>query len=83
MGGVELIFSSEVLSYVQNYKELLFEISKNCKFFMLSLYIPDNPIGFVKSEKELVDEIGKNFEILEHISLKISKFVIIFAKSKF
>lgn len=49
---------------------------------MISLYIPKNPIGFVKSENDLVKEIEKSFEVIEHISLNKTNFVIVFAKSK-
>lgn len=49
---------------------------------MISLYIPKNPIGFVKSENELVKEIEKNFKVIEYISLNKTNFVIVFAKRK-
>ena len=49
---------------------------------MISLYIPENPIGFVKSEDELVSEIAKLFNIIEHISLNTRNCVIVFAKGK-
>ena len=81
-GGVNLVFTSEVFSYIENWKELLIEISKSSEYFMISLYIPENPIGFVKSEYDLVEEIEKSFEIIEHISLNTTNFVIVFAKRK-
>ena len=49
---------------------------------MISLYIPQNPIGFIKSESDLVDEINKSFKIIEHISLNTTNFVVVFAKGK-
>lgn len=82
MGEVNLVFTSEVLSYIENWKELIIEISKSSEYFMISLYIPENPIGFVKSENDLVEEIAKNFDVVEHISLNTTNFVIVFAKSK-
>ncbi len=36
-GGVELIFTSELLSYIKNWRELLDEISKTAKYLMVSL----------------------------------------------
>ena len=44
------------------------------------MFIPDNPIGFIKSEEDLLNEIEKNFEIIESLHLRKRKFVIIFAK---
>ena len=49
---------------------------------MISLYLPNGPIGFVKSESELLDDIRCYFEIVEHVSLSVQKSVIVFAKSK-
>ena len=76
------MFSSEAFSYFSNYKELLKEISEVSDYFMISLYLPNDPIGFVKSESELLDDIRCYFEIVEHVSLSVQKSVIIFAKSK-
>lgn len=49
---------------------------------MISLYIPDNPIGYVKSEIELVYEISLYFNIVEHIFLNKNKSIIILGKRK-
>lgn len=81
-GQIDLIFTSEVFSYVENWKELLGEIAKISEYFMISLYIPENPIGFVKSESELVNQVSKHFNIIEHITLNTSSFVIVFAQRK-
>ena len=76
------MFSSEAFSYFSNYKKLLKEISEVSDYFMISLYLPNDPIGFVKSESELLDDIRCYFEIVEHVSLSVQKSVIVFAKSK-
>jgi trans-aconitate methyltransferase len=81
-GEVNLVFTSEVFSYIENWKELLNVISKTTEYFMISLYIPQNSIGYIKSEEELVYEIDKSFDIVEHISLNKTDFVIIFAKGR-
>lgn len=80
-GEVNLVFTSEVLSYIDNWRELLYEISQNCEYFMISLYIPNNPIGFIKNDSELIDEIQKIFNIVEHIKLNKTNFTIIFCKT--
>ena len=81
-GKLDLVFSSEAFSYFSNYKKLLKEISEVSDYFMISLYLPNDPIGFVKSESELLDSIRYYFEIVEHVSLSVQKSVIVFAKSK-
>lgn len=79
---MNLVFTSEVFSYIENWRELLYEISQTTEYFLISLYIPDNPIGFIKSEDELVNEVSKSFELIEHITLNTSGFVILFAKGQ-
>lgn len=81
-GTFDLIFTSEVFSYIENWQKLLCELSQITEYFMISLYIPENPIGFVKSEKDLIEEVEKYFNIIEHISLNTTSFVIVFAKRK-
>ncbi len=81
-GWVDLTFSSECLSYLRNWKALLEIVSHYSKYLLISLYIPNNPIGFVKSETELVENVEKYFEILEVVSLRKTNFRVIFARSK-
>ncbi len=79
---IDLVFSAELFSYLSNYKEVLACLSKKCRYIMITLYLPENPIGFVKSKYELENSISDHFEILELVELKKSRFSIVFAKSK-
>ena len=48
LGGMaSLVFTSELFSYLENWRSLLYEISKSAEYFMINLYAPKNPIGFV------------------------------------
>ena len=58
-----IVIALEVFSYLENWKEVLADISNCCKYFLISLYIPPNPIGFVKSFDELIFEISTYFSI--------------------
>jgi len=80
--GVDLVFASECLSYIENWKGIVEAASMRSKFLMISLYIPENPIGFVKSREELESTVSENFELLESIHLIKSRFTVLFAKSK-
>ena len=75
-----MIFSAECLSYIENWRDLINIFSKHTKFILISLYIPENPIGFVKSHDDLEGEISKYFDIIESVKLTISRFSIIFGK---
>lgn len=80
-GGVDLVFSAECLSYIECWRDLVSELAHRTRFLMISLFLPENPIGFVKSAEDLETEIGRHFEILELIVIKKSRFVIVFAQS--
>ncbi len=66
-GGLDLIVMMEVLSYIKNWKDILVSASKKAKFLFISLYLPENPIGFVKNFEEFRNEIKINFNIEEEL----------------
>jgi len=81
-GGVDLVFTSECLSYIENWKNIIEASSRKSQFLMISLYIPENPIGFVKSREDLETTVSEYFELLESVHLTKSRFIVLFAKRK-
>ena len=81
VGGGSLIFTAECLSYLSNWKDFIQVASRNIDYLMVSLFIPKDPIGFVKTAKELELEICKHYEIIESVHLTKSGFIVIFGKS--
>lgn len=79
---VDLVFTSETLSYLENWEDILCAISGHTRYLLISLFVPDNPIGFVKSPEILQRAVSENFEIIETVTLEKSKFIVIFAKQK-
>jgi SAM-dependent methyltransferase len=79
----DLVFSAECLSYIKDWKYLLEYLATVSKYLMITLYIPENPIGYVKSSMELASEIAVNFNIIENVSLAKSRYTIIFAESTY
>lgn len=59
----DLIILSEVLSYIENWGELLENVAEQVNYIYISLYIPPNPIGYVKNFNELKTEVTKHFDI--------------------
>lgn len=59
----DLVVAIEVFSYLKNWKEVLKDIANSCKYFIISLYLPPNPIGFVKTLEELEENLKLHFEI--------------------
>jgi len=59
----DLIIASEVLFYCAQWKQLLVTISERGERLFISLFLPDRPIGFIKSFDELREELTRSFEI--------------------
>lgn len=49
LGVIDLVLCSQVLSYIENWELLVREIFEHSKSICISLYVPENPIGYVKS----------------------------------
>ena len=62
-GQYDLVVIIEILSYLENWREVIKYVSKITRYTYISLYLPSNPIGFVKSFENLRDEIVKYFDI--------------------
>lgn len=80
--AIELCVVSECLSYLTDWQKVLEKIAARTDYLLISLYIPVNPIGYVKSVDSLLEELAINFEALEVVRLQVSGFVIFFGKSK-
>ncbi|WP_459866725.1 class I SAM-dependent methyltransferase [Endothiovibrio diazotrophicus] len=81
-GGIDLVFTSECLSYLSNWRELLALLSRYSRYLMVFLYLPEDPIGFVKSEAELLAAVADHFVPLEEVSLRRSRFTVVFGESR-
>jgi SAM-dependent methyltransferase len=57
----DLFFSCQTLSFMHDWKGIIEEVTKSFTTVLIILYIPDNPIGYIKSFGGLVDEVGRNF----------------------
>lgn len=79
---VDLVFSAECLSYLSNWRDVIDQLSKITRYILLCLYIPKDPIGFVKSPEQLEDVVGQHFDIIEAVALKRSGFTILFGSNK-
>lgn len=76
----DLIVIKEVLSYLDNWRDLLKIITKNTSYLFISLFLPENPIGFVKSFNDLKAEVKKSFEIKEEVFIANSHLILLAKK---
>lgn len=79
---IDLVFSGECLSYIEHWKQLICELANRTRYLMINLFLPENPIGFVKSIEELESEVSRHFEIQELVVIKKSRFVVLFAQNR-
>lgn len=77
----DLIICLELLSYIDNWQMLLQNFSKMGQFALIKLFIPEDPIGYIKDIDQLFKEFSKHYEIMEDIRLINRKKYILFGKS--
>ena len=71
----------EVLSYLEQWKETLSVIAGMATYLYVTLYLPDDPIGYVKSFHDLRTEIQRHF-VIETELVQDSDHVYILAKTR-
>jgi SAM-dependent methyltransferase len=54
----ELVVFLEVLSYIERWREVLERAIATSSAVLVSLYLPENPMGFVKSRCELDEQVS-------------------------
>ena len=76
-----LVSMLEILSYIEDWRGLVKLVSERANFFLLKLYVPDNPIGYVKSIDDLRSEIEKHYRIESEVIFDRDKLILL-ARSK-
>jgi 2-polyprenyl-3-methyl-5-hydroxy-6-metoxy-1,4-benzoquinol methylase len=79
---VDLVVVMEVLSYCSNWKDIIACCASHSSTIMLSSFIPDNPIGFIKTADELLNELNKYYKPIEIVKLTKIPFTIYFGENK-
>ena len=80
-GRVDLTICLETLSYIKDWKHVIKEISSFSKFFYVALYIPEDPIGFVKSQDDLLGVLATYYDAIEKFIYN-DESVFYFGKNK-
>lgn len=58
LGHIDIIVMSQVLSYIQEWKSLIDVVFACSNGVCISLYLPENPIGFVKEWNDVCDMVA-------------------------
>ncbi len=78
--NIDCIMCLELLSYIKNWKRAIKEFSEFGNFCILKLYLPKNPIGYVKNNEELLNAFKKHYILVEYIQLVNKNITILFGK---
>jgi hypothetical protein len=73
---------AELLSYLERWKEMLNELAARSRFLIVTLYLPQDPIGFVTSRSDLVEAVQASWDCIEVVTMELGRFTVIFAQSK-
>lgn len=77
----DLVVVQEVLSYLDGWRDVLQTIALMTQYIYTTLYLPPNPIGYVKSFDDLRDEISKHFTIETEVLVN-QEILAVFAKTR-
>ena len=76
--GSMLVVISQVLSYLSSWREILEVVLNFCNDLVIALYLPDDPIGFVKNRYELERSIRQYGHLLEWLeSIETRQHVVL------
>lgn len=78
----DLVVTLETLSYIESWRRLLAQLARIARFALVVLYLPDDPIGFIKSFDDLVGEFGSHFSIIEDVRLQSHRQIVLFGASR-
>jgi SAM-dependent methyltransferase len=79
---IDLVFCSECFSYLENWRSIVGLLPRYTQYLLVSTFIPDDPIGFIKSRDELETTINNSFDIIEAVQLKCTQSHIVLAHRK-
>lgn len=68
-GRFELAVAMEVLSYIKGWRKTLADLARKASYLYVTLYVPKDPIGFVKSFEELRAALSEHGTIVSEAVL--------------
>ena len=79
---LDCIVCLETLSYIHDWQRLIREFSEKGRFSLIKLFLPNDPIGYIKTNNDLVSVFENYFKIIEHVEFFKGNKIILFGKSK-
>jgi 2-polyprenyl-3-methyl-5-hydroxy-6-metoxy-1,4-benzoquinol methylase len=78
----DLGVSLETLSYIADWRGVLARLAALTRHTLIGLYLPENPIGHVKTFDDLAAAFGQSFEIVEDIRFVTRSQIVLFGASR-
>ena len=79
--GTSVGYCGDCLSYLSSWREFLALLSSHLDFIVITLFVPEDPIGHVKSKSQLTEEVKLHFDIVESIWMENHRHVVMLARS--
>lgn len=76
----DLVVLMEILSYISDWQYFIKYISGITGYCLITLYIPPNPIGFIKRFEDLTNEAEKHFSIEKELVIDKSLIILMLGK---
>lgn len=76
----DLVVLMEILSYISDWQDFIKYISEITQYCLITLYIPQNPIGFIKNFEALANEVGKHFNVEKEVVVDKSLVILMLGK---
>ena len=73
----DLIILMEILSYIKNWKEFLQYVAGLTEYCLITLYLPPNPIGFIRNFEDLKNAIARHFTTEKELMMDQSLLIIL------
>lgn len=79
--GFDLVICMETLSYVERWRDMLARFAQVGWHALVVLYLPENPIGFVKTFDDLTAAFSTHFHVLDDIRLLTRRQIVLFGQA--
>lgn len=73
----DLVLCAETLSYLRSWPTVLERVSRIARRCVISLYLPGEPIGFVKTHRDLLTTFERHFALEEAITFTVARQQIV------
>jgi len=82
LGNFDLVVCLETLSYLENWRDVIERFSQIAGHCLIALYLPENPIGFVKTAGDLAAEFARHFVTVEDIRLLTRNQIVLYGTAR-